>query len=197
MNFSKRTIGLILMLIIVATALLLAAISQNQYKNQKNKTVSLKPSPTITQRFTLLSFSPNPVIVSQKQTASPSAVDIVINTNQQKISGVQLEISYDPKKLTNVSITPSTFFPDPIVLIKEINNKEGVITFALSIQPTGIQRAGKGVVAQMKFNHTLTTGEKTQITFLPKTLVTALGISSSVLKQITTAVVMFQDSTSP
>lgn len=193
MNMSKRTIALIALLI-VATAFLLALAITPQKPTSPQ---TLAPSPTKIPALaeSVLSVSPNPLILTAG-TVKQGSVNIDINTGTNKVTAVQLELFYDPLILKNVDINTASagagFFDNPIVLLKNIDANNGRITFALGITPTGTPKIGSGTVATITFSGQSNTPTQTQISFLPKSLVTASGITSSVLKQSLSGLVIFQ-----
>jgi hypothetical protein len=115
----------------------------------------------------------------------------MIDTDKNEVQAVELEISYDPKALTNISLTPGDFFPNPVVLIKNIEPKNGRITYALGITPAQKSVKGKGSVAIITFSRLSgTLQSQTSLTLMPKSLVTQSGVNSSVLKSQTGATVL-------
>lgn len=177
---STKTIILIIVLSVIAGIAVFVAVSPKNETpgNVSQPAVVTLPTPTPVMAYTTLSLLPNPLTIS---TASAS-VDVSIDTKTNKVTAVQLEISYDPKKLVNVDIAPATFFDNPIVLVKKIDPKKGLITFALGISPTQTAKIGTGNVATITFTSAISKGGQTEIKVLPETLVTAEGVSSSVLK---------------
>jgi hypothetical protein len=114
-------------------------------------------------------------------------VDINLNSGDNKVTGAQIELTYDPKVLTDVDIKPGTFFTNPVVVGKTIDTKTGRITFMVGneIGQQGIQ--GTGPVAVLSF--TKTVPDETTLDLLPESLVTAQGYQSSVLKETSSAVI--------
>lgn len=113
--------------------------------------------------------------------------DVLINTDKDEVSGVQIKISYDPKEITNVDIAPGTFFNSPNVLIKTIDEKTGVITYVLAIKPGDKMVKGEGVVATLSFTR-LGTNES-YLSFLPQSQVSTTKHNRSVLKTTVSAVI--------
>lgn len=189
---SKRTLLLILALLLLSGVLLVFALSPKQPVSQQREQGASAPPASRSELQggqtavvqTLLSMSPNPLTVSAN---TPFSVNVEIATGGNKVTAVQLEISFDPKVLTNVAIaTPTTgaFFENPIELLKNVDEKTGTITFALGMPPTGEAKTGTGTVATLTFTPVGAVGTQSQLTILPKSLVTATGASSSVLKSI-------------
>lgn len=178
---SKKTIALIGILILITAVLLFIAFKPKT--SSPNGVTTIAPTQAtapIPKKVgsTTLSLMPNPL----QMTTSSASLDAVINAGTDKITAVQLEIAYDPKSLTVVSITPGSFFSNPFVLLNSIDNNNGRISYALGINVSDSSKAGTGVVATIVFkaNNTATVSE-TDVTFLPKSLVTAEKVSDSVL----------------
>lgn len=179
---SIKTLSLIIALSVVAGVAVFIAVSPKNETQQGAPQASMpEPTPTPNVAFTTLSLLPNPLAIS----TSSASVAVVIDTKTNKVTAVQLEISYDPKQLANVNIVQGTFFDNPIVLLKKIDPKKGLITFALAISPTQTAKMGTGNVAILTFTSNLSKETQTEIKVLPETLVTAEGVSSSVLKSST------------
>jgi hypothetical protein len=167
-----RTFFLILLLVAAVTGLLLLAVNPNK---TTEPTPSATPSPAQT---TLI------MLDSSSATQAARSVDIKIDTGNNKVTGVQLEIAYDPDILTNVDIKPGAFFENPITLLEEINREDGRISFAFGVTPGLGGVYGAGNVATLTFRTASTSGQ-TRIDFLPKTLVSGEGVLQSVLKAAT------------
>lgn len=178
---SKKTIALIGILILITAVLLFIAFKPKT--SSPNEVTTIAPTQATAPvpkkvGSTTLNLMPNPL----QMTTSSASLDAVINAGTDKITAVQLEIAYDPKALTVVSITPGSFFSNPFVLLNSIDNNNGRISYALGINVSDSSKAGTGVVATIvvKANNTATVSE-TDVTFLPKSLVTAEKVSDSVL----------------
>lgn len=125
------------------------------------------------------------------------AADVNITTNEDKVTAVQLEMSYDPKALTNVDIKPGSFIQSPVVLLKKVDQINGRISLTLGI-PLGQKGiSGTGTVATISFNEIATAKGSTVIDFLPKTAATAQGIAQSVLKTSTGSLFFVNQNVTP
>lgn len=183
---SKRTLALIIILVVITGVLVALAVTPE--KKPVSPPAAIVPTPTSAAQ-TALAFSPNPLTI-----ASPSAtVDVVVDTQTNPVTAVQLELSYDPKVITSIDIKPGSFFTNPAELLKTIDAKEGKISYALGILPSDNPQKGQGVVATITLRTNLKVGQSTQIAFLPKTLVTASGITTSVLKSASNLTILFQN----
>lgn len=174
----KQTIAFVSFLIVATIVLLGLAV----YTQKPLPTPVTKPSGVVFPSYahTTLMFS-EPVNAN----FGNYTTSVNIDSGQNKVTAVQLEISYDPKVLTNVDIKPGPFIQNPIVLLKKVDQANGRISLALGI-PLGQKGiAGTGTVAVISFNQTATAKGSTVINFLPKTAVTAQGIAQSVLKTST------------
>lgn len=174
-GFPIKTFLLILVLALITAGLVtLALLPKTPTKEENAPVAEVTPNPV----QTTLTISSTPI---PQATPSAYTTDVVINTGQNKVTEVQLELSYDPNVLTNVSIESGPFFLNPEILLKNIDQKNGRITFALS-PAGGLAALGQGIIAKISFSSTSKTTAPTKIEFLPKTKVTALDTSESVLK---------------
>lgn len=177
-----KTLLLIIVLAIVAFGLVTFALVIN--RNNPSEQTQITPSPSEEPQTlsdpvqTTLIISSSPVKLS---TPSAYSTDIVINTGQDAVNKVQLEIAYDPKILTKVDIDAGPFFTDPQVFLKNIDSGNGRISFALGVQEGENGVLGQGVLAKLSFT-AIQKSATASVTLLPKTQVTADGYSESVLK---------------
>ncbi len=180
---SKKLLVIIFFLIAVPTVLYFVA----QATKTKTPASQITQTPTtpIPNAQTSLAFSPANYTLS----SSSGSVDLLIDTGTNNASAVQLEISYDPKVLKNVAITPGGFFPQPIELLKKIDEAAGRITYAFGAALSDKGKTGKGTIAIITFTATLPKGQSTTLTILPQTLVTAEKEENSVLKEATNATI--------
>ena len=177
-NFPVKTLMLIIVLAIVAFGLVAIALSSKPSAKLQQAT-PIMTTPTLSDPVqATLTISSSAIKLS-----SPSAFssDIIINSGQDNVNKVQLEISYDPKVLTKIDINPGTFFTDPQVFLKNIDNINGRISFAIGVQNGNEGILGQGVVARLSFI-AAPKNASASVTLLPKTQVSADGYSQSVLK---------------
>lgn len=179
---SKRTLFLIFALFIITFVLL--AITLYTPQSSKPAPAVIAPKEAIEQ--TVLSFG-QPFIAISSSKALNYSLPINIATGSNKVTAVQLELQYDPKILTSVSIIPGSFFQKPDVLLNQIDPKTGRISYAFGVGLTGQGVVGQGIAATLNFETKKGIDEETAILFLPKTLVTAEGVTESVLKQTNVA----------
>ncbi|MDO8728936.1 MAG: cohesin domain-containing protein, partial [bacterium] len=119
--------------------------------------------------------------------AKTYSLPIKISTVNNKVTVVQLELSYDPKILTDVKVNTGTFFANPFIPINQVNEKDGRISYAISINPQDTGRQGNGLLATLTFQTQTSASQSTRIVLLPKSLVVAEGTDRSVLKATTSA----------
>jgi len=182
---SKRTLFLIFALFIITSVLLMMAL----YKpNSKPTTTQIIPLLEKQIAQTILSFGTPSVATSSSALPLSYSLPINITTGENKVTAVQLEMQYDPEVLTNVQVAPGSFFRNPTMLLNQIDEKTGRISYAFGVNPTDQGVVGNGVIAILRFKAKTGTPMQTQITFLPKTLVTAENINESVLKTTNDAV---------
>lgn len=184
-HMPKKTLALISGLVLVTVVLFIVALNANKQQTQQSPTptpmAQQSPVPTVP-AHSVLSLSPNPlnVLPGQQGTAQ-----VMIDTSDNAVTAVQLEIEYDPQVISNVQATPGVAFQNPVVLINKNNPQEGRLTYAIGITPNRPTIQGSVPVASITFTARGTVGTQTALTLLPETLVTARGVASSVLKSAT------------
>ena len=176
----RKTFALISGLVLVTVILFILALNSNKPApiTPPQPSIQAQVSPTIP-AHSVLALSPNPVNVVPGQKGS---IDVSIDTSDNEVTAIQLEIAYDPGFITNVKVNPGPLFSKPVVLFDKNNPKEGRFTYMYGIAPNAQTIKGSGIAATISFTALNKTGD-TQLTLLPTTLVTARGISDSVLKQ--------------
>lgn len=180
----KKTLALISGLVLVTVVLFVIALMSNQKPPQSNVNptgAAVQPSPTPDVAHSVLSLTPNPVTVAA---GVRGTVDVNINTSDNAVTAVQLELSYDPQVVRNVQITPGPLFTGAVVLINKNDPATGKYTYAFGRTPGQQPVSGTGVVAKITFTPAAST-TPSQLTLLPSTLVTARGVATSVLKSST------------
>lgn len=189
--FSRKTLALVSSLVIVLVALFILSFSAPKSQNQPSTNQS--QSTPVAQ--TVITMSPNPVTFDRTSTGS---AQVMMNTSDNEVTAVQLEISYDPDAISNVVIKPGDFFTSPVPLLNTIDKKEGRISYALAIAPAQAPLKGAGTVATIEFSkNPATTLTTTELKLLPRTLVAAKGIGPSVLKVATGTTISFQPTNTP
>lgn len=185
----KKTTIFIAILAVVTAVLVVLAISNEQTPNRTTKNAT--PTPTaVIPKTTNITFLPTKIDASGGQ---PVTVDILADTNSDQISGIQLELQYDSKLLTNVKIsTPdNSLFGTSnkySVLFSEVNPALGRISYAAAIQPTQSPVSGLGKIATIIFQKVTQTGTflpQTTIGFVDKTMVTKINETQTVLNKTT------------
>lgn len=187
---SRRTIILIIVLTAITAVLLAVALTQKK-KTPTAPVTPQKPQAQVPYAHTTLEISSNPVPASTSSGISKTfSADVMINTETDKVTAVQLELKFDPKAISNVDMKPGSFFTKPAELIKKVNDKDGTVSYALGINPGENGVSGTGIVAIITYTEIGQTGTYTQINFLPKTLVSAEGNDKSVLKKSIGSLIM-------
>lgn len=185
----RRTIALFIVIALITALLVFAAFSQlkgdrNQADTNKSTTNNEKAiNPTqLVKKTVSLSFSPSEI----QSTGGLTRADIIADTGGSEIAGIQVELQYDPKKITNVTILPATtnslFGKNGQELIKEVRQDAGRISYAIVIDQTAPEVKGIGNIATLQFQALQGTSGSTQITFLERSLATTLKTQQSLLK---------------
>lgn len=190
-SMSGKTITLIVGLCVLTIALVVLAVKMNKPAAPSSQEQASAPTPTPV-AHTALSFSPQTVSVNTK-TGETQSLAVMINTNGDPVSGIQLELSFDPKIVTLKTITPGTFLPNALVLLPaKIDNTRGTATIIFAKTPSQQPKAGSGLAATVTYTiKPGVTATQTQIKILPKSEISATGMKDSVLKSSDTATITF------
>jgi len=197
---SKPTLILIIILFLFTIGLLALALNKSSYNPKINAPTQLiSPVPTKNPFVpdTSLLFG-SLEIASTSGKPKTYSLPIIINTGTNKVTAVQLELSFDPNILTKVNITPSTFFKNPNVVINKINTDIGRISYALTASNAAAAKTASesarqeaGTIATLTFESKISSASSI-ITFLPRTFVTAEGFENSALKSTNSAGLILQ-----
>jgi hypothetical protein len=171
----KKTLVLIIVLAVLTLVLLVLALRVNL--PQGNQTT--KAPTAVSHAYSVLSIA-QPIASGSAYTAN-----INISTSSNKVTAAQLELKYDPKLIEVSDIAAGTFFNDPVIILKKVDDLTGRITFALGIGPGQKPVNGQGTVAVVTFTPLAQQQEQTKIDILPISLVTADGEDKTVLKSYT------------
>lgn len=186
-DMPRKTLALLVGLILVTIILFIIALQTG--KNQSNKMPQgqtlATPTPDI--MHTTLAMSPEMVQVASGGIGTD---DVMMDTSDNQVTAVQLELMYDPTMLSNVKVTVGKDFPNPVVLIDKNDPTTGKYTYAYGVQPGQKTINGKAIAAKVTFTARGALGKQSQIIMQPTTLVTARGVAGSVLKKSTGATVV-------
>lgn len=142
--------------------------------------LSIKPKP-VEQPETQASVAQTTLALTQPiiDATGSAKTNVLINTQGNKVTAVQLEMTYDPTMIGNIDIKPGTFFTNPVELLKKTDNGEISYAIGISLGQHGV--SGNGTVATISFTKLSNSG-KTSINFASKSLVSAEGVIQSVLR---------------
>ena len=176
-KFSIQSLILFLLLIFITLCLIFIALKSNESISQK-----LKLQNNISAQ-TELSLEKNPTLIST-DSARNYKENILINTKENKVNSVQVELSFDPNAILVTDIIPGNFFDGSTQLLKTIDQTNGRISYALSPGDEN-EISGNGIVATIYFS--LQSWQElplnTKVEFLPKTGVSSNSISLPLLKK--------------
>lgn len=193
---SKRTLALIIFLTVLTGFFIYLAVSQNRPQPTPSPTV-LTPTKKPVPAYTTLTLSPQTLTLSSNSGSLAVMIDTGSGEKTNAVTAVQLEMEYDPKVLTAVTLTSGSFIPNATPLVNNIDQTNGKITYALAIPPSGSGVSGKGSVATIQFRSLIPQGSSTTVRLLPTTLVTAQGVSESVLLKATGATITVGTAVTP
>lgn len=192
----KKTTILIIILTIVTAGLVFLAIKSEQKIPSLSQTSTPKTQPASkVEKTSTLFFAPSSLNASSGS-STLQTTDIMINTGKDSVTGVQIELSYDPKILSNVQIASpvadSFFGTSSIVLFKEVNQELGRISFASGIAPQETPKSGVGKVATLTFTAAKPLASDTaMIKFVDKSMVSHANTQESVLKETIPLTILF------
>lgn len=184
-----RTTFFIIILTLIATGLVIYSLLA---ESRKTPTVIVTtPSPTpLEQNVTkdaTLSF--NPPLLTMKAASSSATTEIVLDGTTHPVTGVQIELSYDPKIITNLQIASSSSSlwstPDVNVLVKDVDPTLGRATYIAGINPSANPISGVGSVISLSFrvNYALLQNG-TEIKILDRSVVTQQDSKESILGEV-------------
>lgn len=171
----NKTPLLIILLTVLTGFLVIIAIAP--------KRPSITPPPGQEQEI----VTPAETVLGMESTSLPTAatqtVNVVADSGTNKVTGVQLELSFDPTLISSVKVGPGTFISDPVELLNKVDLETGRITYVVGVPIGSSGMQGKGVVATISYTEIGAKGKLSEIKFLPKTLVAIEGFSATALKE--------------
>lgn len=187
---SQKTLLLIGILVLVTLGLVYAAVSSQNSKSPTNNTTSdtntvspSKSSGTMEQSGPKVS-----TIYFDPETTRANSATVMIDSGIQKITGVQLEMNFDPNALSNITFTiPSDSIlgkeGNYTVLYDKVDYQKGKATYAAGISLSTPSFPGTGKVVTVSYTIKPGANLPTKLSFVNKrTLVTQSNITTSVLK---------------
>lgn len=166
---------IIIFLVVILIILILSVLRLTKIpKTSDSPSISSVPSsvPSLPAESTL-SISPDSITADL---GGSYDVDVQIHSQGKYPTLLQLELAYDPSALTNVSLSPGSIIPDPDVLLDNIDETTGRLSYALSLKPGQKPLYFSGIVAKLKFEVKKTTPQKqTTIYFQPKTAIRSVN----------------------
>lgn len=176
-SIPAKTLGLIIFLALITGLLVyIALLPQKGLRENPSAQEVSKENEAVEDTFLSIEEA-------QNDTNRNRVYNVNIDTGKNKVTGVQLELVFDPNVLRNVEISALDFLPGSIELLNNIDVNNGRISFALTIPPDEEGVSGIGSIAQISFSLSSQSALPTFINFLPKTEVSAQNITSSVLKE--------------
>lgn len=164
-----------ILITLIICALFISGIALYRMNQRKPNVAEKIPSATL--KDTELFFG----LVEPVRRGSRVSFPIHIRTGANTVSAVELHIRYDPKLLTQVTIEPGTFFPNPTLLAQSVNADTGE---ALLIIGTLSPRKGEGEIATLQATASARSSVMT-LSFDPSTQASALGENANVVKSTT------------
>jgi|SRR3989344_9505769 len=194
----KRTVILLIVLGVLALSLLFFAVFLK--KNNSRQVLQPKNDLILTsvEKTVKVSFDPQELSVKRFSSSSATNVQILVDTGKNSVSGVQLELLFDPKAFLSFDIIPAQdsilgkIDKDYVVMSENVNLANGSASFIAGIGTNNnIPRTGNGAVAVITFQvNPSFTGDSTPITFIKtKSFVTQKNVKESVLSSLTPLII--------
>ncbi len=182
----RKTTILIIILAIVTLGLLFMALRTSSPTINYTTTTPTGNATKNIKKTSKLFFAPSALDAS-----SASSVDVMLDSDESEITGVDLVLSFDPKVITSFTVAAptgeNTFFgANPTILTNNVDLQNGKAQFTIAIPLTSTPKSGNGKVARVNFTvNRASTLKSTQIEFLNTTKVVAHGEPESVLGETT------------
>ena len=156
---SKKNIIIALVCVGILVLLTVIVVVLSQLKTDKNDfTKPNKTSETVIRKNpAFLYFSPPSIKLLQKKQNGISS-DIVLDTQGKGVAIVQMELSFDPSMISNVSVNKTDDLTSPFSEFRVdqtiVNQEKGkaFITLALNNTNTDKPKTGKGKLATIKYD---------------------------------------------
>ncbi len=186
-----KTVVLIVILALVAVSLVyFAFLSKDAPLKQIVEKTQLQQEESLSDT----SLSIDKSVTDEQNNEYYSIVNI--DTGKNSVVGVQLELYYDPSLITNVTVTPLDFFPQAVEVLKKVDDKNGRISYAITVSPGEAAVIGKGQLVKINYTPIGNDGISGVINFLPKTEVSGESTSGSLLKSTSDGEINIEASTS-
>lgn len=195
----------IVLITIISVIFFIGSKPNTKSSTQKIKTNTSLPAgagenilPADKNKQTVLFLFPNPISFSKPiNSATESAkVYVQIDTQQNKIANVQIELSYDPTAVSLISVEPNAakdaFFQNPSVVLSLNDSQNGTLLYSLE-NTTGAQ-SGQGTVATITFVKNPQASSSAPLRFLGKTTATGPNSPTSLLKLTLGGTFLFENS---
>lgn len=182
----KKTLALIIVLAIVTIGLVVLALRSSTSEPNQAQTA---PTEQPTVKTARLYFEPSQATVNTSSRV-PSEIPIYIDTGNSEISGVQVELQYDPALFVDVLFNPasSSAFFDTLnaatILSNQGDRASGTVSYVVSIAPNTKPLKGIGQLGTLSFRaDPVAQPTQTSIVFSPESAVTSLIAPDSILKE--------------
>lgn len=180
----RKTTILIIILALVTVGLLFMALRSSSPLQIGTTPPSGKATRAV-EKTAKLFFAPSTASASS---GSAATVDVMLDSGESDITGVQLVMSFDPSAITSFTVTApqgeNTYFgTNPVVLLNNIDLANGKAEFSIATSLATGPKTGNGKVATVNLvlnrNSSL---NSSQVVFLNTTAVVKHGEPESVLK---------------
>lgn len=153
--------------------------------------------PTISPKSVLL-FDPAILDTSARLQSTYSAT-VILDTNGQEVSGAQIELSYDPVILRNVSIFPAEnniLGANPSVILNKVDPELGRISLEIVVAGLDSEEiSGNGNIATLTFSINNSLAQSTEISVVNKTTIRSIKSTNSLLQSASPLTILLNEAT--
>ena len=184
-GMSRKTLALVAGLTVLTLVLVVLALNTGKKApgDGTGPTATGEPTPTVP-AHTTVNLSPNPVTL-QGNTAT---VEVVIDTEDNQVTGAQFDLVYDPDVFTVGPIRLADFFQGGVVLFNDTVSP-GTERFMVGLSPAQAKdspKSGTGTIATFTVTRKSTAPRTgTSNLELKEVYVSAKGMKPSVLREAT------------
>lgn len=186
-SMPRKTLAIIICLFFILTSLFAIVFSETPRTPEVTQSAKkIKPIPTPVAQ-TVISLFPDTVDLVAKETAD---VAVTMDTGENEIVAIQIVIGYDPLLLRAIDLRPAGIMQESREILKDINAKNGRLSYALSLTPTQKPIIAHGdtiaivTFARNQFFPASINTQTSEITLLQRSLASARGVGPSVIKNL-------------
>jgi hypothetical protein len=149
---SRKNFLIIIIIVLIVILLVIFNQVKNDHKQINQRVQQAIASPTLPPSVpqTVLQLFPNPALPDSEGDID---LDVSMNTHNNRVYATQFTIQYDPTALQFLSIKPDDAFYNAKVLVQNVNETTGILTYSLKLPPPLIRQPARGDygIAELNF----------------------------------------------